>query len=102
MTTNINQHMDHRFKGVEEYLTLSAEDDAGVSQDVLCEETAETEMLGLKDSFSICPRCCVFLPEPHFYTKVPPDKSNSKPRKTIQLFCKKRKDCVDCCQILIE
>lgn len=28
-----------------EYLTLSAEDDAGVSQDILCEETAHTQSL---------------------------------------------------------
>lgn len=37
--------MEQIFKSVEEYLTLSAEDDAGVSQDVLCEETAETQGL---------------------------------------------------------
>lgn len=40
--------MEVIFKSVKEYLTLSAEDDAGVSQDILCEETADTQRLGFK------------------------------------------------------
>lgn len=44
----MNQHIDEKIKKVTQYLTLSAEDDAGVSQDILREETANGQKLGFK------------------------------------------------------
>lgn len=40
--------MDQKINKVKQYLTLSAEDDAGVSQDILREETADGQKLGFK------------------------------------------------------
>lgn len=49
----MHQHIDEKVKKVTQYLTLSAEDNAGVSQDILREETANRQKLGFKYSLSI-------------------------------------------------
>lgn len=61
-----------------------------MSQDVLCEEATHTHRFsGIVLNISVLSFLIKLLLNHIFTQKIPPDESDSKPRKTTQLFCKK-------------